>query len=346
MHKLGVSAVGLGIALVAAACGDSDSTADAPTATVEQAPATEAPPPPTTEAPAPTETTAAPVEEPATTVETTVVEEPAPVLSLSFDGLEPLGDDAVYEGWVIVDGSPVSTGRFDVGADGGLVDDDGASIVAFDLPDGFIIGDAAAVVITIEPFDDPDPAPAATKILGGDLVDGEAGLSGAHPAALGTDFSEATGTFVLATPSDGNGNNELSGVWFIALPGPVAGLDLPALPAGWAYEGWVVIDGQPVTTGTFLDTSAADDFDGFSGDQGGPAFPGEDFIVNAPEGLVFPTDLTGTTVVISVEPSPDNSPAPFTLKPLLGEVPQGIGDHEAIALGAGPLAPTGIASIS
>ena len=31
-------------------------------------------------------------------------------LTLSLDGLEALGDDFVYEGWIIVDGSPVSTG--------------------------------------------------------------------------------------------------------------------------------------------------------------------------------------------------------------------------------------------
>ena len=33
-------------------------------------------------------------------------------ISLSFTGLEDLGDDAVYEGWIIVNGAPVSTGTF------------------------------------------------------------------------------------------------------------------------------------------------------------------------------------------------------------------------------------------
>ena len=261
-------------------------------------------------------------------------------LALDFDGLEPLGDAAVYEGWVIVDDAPVTTGRFNIDADGNAVGENGEGHV-FDVPADV---DPTAVVITIEPAVDPDPAPAATKVLAGDIVDGVAELTIAHPAALGTDFADAAGTYILGTPTDGDGNNELSGVWFIDLP-LAQGLNLPELPAGWAYEGWAVIDGVPVSTGRFVDPGAADDFDGFSGDQPGPNYPGEDFIVNAPDGLEFPTDLTNATIVISVEPDPDDSPAPFALKPLVSEVADGIGDHEVQTLGAGPAAPTGLATL-
>ena len=61
--------------------------------------------------------------------------------------------------------------------------------------------------------------------------------------------------------------------------------------------------------------------------MGGPPFPGEDFLVNAPSGLTFPADLSDATMVISIEPSPDNSPNPFTLKPLLGKAPMNAQDH-------------------
>jgi len=39
-------------------------------------------------------------------------------VSLSLTGLEDLGTDARYEGWLIVDGGPVSTGIFSVDGSG------------------------------------------------------------------------------------------------------------------------------------------------------------------------------------------------------------------------------------
>ncbi len=164
------------------------------------------------------------------------------------------------------------------------------------------------------------------------MINKGATLTVDHPAALGTDFSDAAGTFLLATPTDGNNTNELSGIWFLEVPGPNPSLVLPQLPPGWVYEGWAVIDGVPVTSGTFLQATGFDDFDGFSGDQGGPPFPGEDYLKNAPPGLTFPTDLTGATVVVSVEPSPDDSPAPFAIKPLTGNADDPAADHVSYRL--------------
>ncbi len=260
-------------------------------------------------------------------------------LDISFSGLEPLGENYNYEVWSIVDDAPVTGGLFDIAADGS-VETEGL----------FAEPDASAVVITIEPAVGDDPAPSDTHVLAGDVAeDGTFELTIDHPAALGTDFSDAAGSFVLATPTDDDDTNELAGVWFLTLPGPEASLSLPELPAGWEYEGWAVVEGAdgpvPLSTGRFTDVAAADDFNGFSGPNAGPNYPGEDFLVNAPEGLTFPLDLSGATVVISVEPAPDDSPAPFALKPLVGDVPEMIGDHQDIALGAGPVDITGSGSI-
>ena len=87
-----------------------------------------------------------------------------------------------------------------------------------------------------------------------------------------------------------------------------------------------------MTTGTFLASDAADDSAPFSGANPGPPFPGEDFLQNAPDGLTFPVDLAGGTAVISIEPSPDDSPAPFTLKPLVGAIPSDATDHFIYAM--------------
>ena len=121
----------------------------------------------------------------------------------------------------------------------------------------------------------------------------------------------------------------------------MAGLSLPTLSQGWKYEGWAVINGNPISTGTFTNPAMADDnamTSPFKGSLGnGPGFPGEDYIQNAPAGLMFPTDLRGAKIVISVEPDPDNSPNPFTLKPLAHDVPAGANDHMVLNMGPGPV---------
>ncbi|MEO6666926.1 MAG: hypothetical protein ABIO65_09180 [Nitrospiria bacterium] len=134
-----------------------------------------------------------------------------------------------------------------------------------------------------------------------------------------------------------------------AATGPAAGLTLATLPAGWKYEGWVVVGGTAISTGTFTNPAAADAAAPFAGanPQPTPPFPGEDFLANAPTGVTFPTDLRSQTVVISIEPSPDDSPGPFTLKPLTATVPAGAADHVAYTMtNAASAFPTGTATIS
>lgn len=243
-------------------------------------------------------------------------------LDLNISGLEDLGPDFVYEGWLIVDGSPVSAGIFSVDANGTL------SETAFEL-DTEDLESATTYVLTIEPNPDNDPSPSSVHILAGDFSGDDANLTVDHSAAIGTDFSSATGSYILATPTDGGSDtNENSGVWWLdPAQGPGPGLSLPTLPDGWAYEGWAVIDGTPVSTGIFTTTEGADAAAVYSGTAGGPPFPGEDFLTNAPAGLTFPTDLSGAPIVISVEPQPDNSPAPFVLKPLFVVAPDPAIDH-------------------
>ncbi|MFI1770818.1 anti-sigma factor [Thalassobellus citreus] len=250
-------------------------------------------------------------------------------LTLNLSGLEALGDDYVYEGWIIVNGAPVSTGTF--------------SSVTF--PQSFTVdadelANATKFVLSIEPAVDSDPDPAATKILAGDFSGDQASVSSNGIVA---DFDASSGKYILATPTNGSNNDERSGVWFLDLSSgsPAVGLDLPVLPNGWKYEGWSVINGIPLSSGTFTNV---DDFDDnaattlFKGDLGdGPAFPGEDYLQNAPSGLTFPTDLRGATIVVSVEPYPDNSSAPFTLKPLAHVVPSDAVDHVTLTMGTGPV---------
>tara|TARA_R110002033_G_scaffold47786_5_gene93263 strand:+ start:45578 stop:46489 length:912 start_codon:yes stop_codon:yes gene_type:complete len=234
-------------------------------------------------------------------------------LTLSLTGLDNLGGDYLYEGWIIVDGTPVSTGTFSVN------DNHELSQTSFTM-DSAVLDSATNFVLSIEPNPDPSIAPAATKIFIGEFSGANAILT---TATVASSFNAISGEFIIAAPT-GTGVEEekYSGIWFLnnATGSAVAGLELPTLEAGWKYEGWVVIEGVPVTTGTFTSIDGADDAGTFSGANPGPAFPGEDFLLNAPSGLTFPTDVRGKIAVISIEPYPDNSEAPFTLKPLAGDI--------------------------
>ena len=245
-------------------------------------------------------------------------------VNVSFEGLEDLGDDFVYEGWVIVDGSPVSTGIFEIDEEGN------PEPSSFEVPKEDI-DEAERFVLTIEPAEDDDPAPSATKVLGGDVEDGEAELTIGDEMALGDSLEDAGGNFFLATPTSSADDDDQNGIWMFTPGEPATPLDLPELPAGWTYEGWVVdITGdtpEPISTGTFDDPSEPDSNGAGPGvgdtPENAPGYPGEDFI----EGEGNPRDLTPDEedavthrVVISVEPVPDNSPAPFRIKPLMSDI--------------------------
>lgn len=263
-------------------------------------------------------------------------------LNINMSGLEDLGADFVYEGWLIVNGAPVSTGTFTVDAMGTL------SKSSFSL-NSTAVETATKFVLSVEPAIDTDPSPSATKLLAGDFSGNSATLD-ISPVG---DFMDAAGKYILATPTNGSENDENSGIWFLDLStgAPTGGLMLPVLPEGWKYEGWVVMDGMPVTTGTFTNVLASDEADPFSGSMALPDvngmdgfFPGEDFLQNAPSGLSFPTDIAGGTAVISVEPFPDNSPHPFILKPLVHQIPAAAVDHMVYDMGQNLSFPTGTVS--
>jgi hypothetical protein len=236
-------------------------------------------------------------------------------LGYSFTGLEDLGPGWSYEGWLIVAGAPVTTGTFTVGASGMP----SQHIFAAEVTDRAAI---TAFVLTIEPAPDSDPAPSAVHLLGGDFSGARAMLSVSHPAALGSDFTAAAGGYILAAPTGGGLASYRNGIWFVdPAAGPGPSLSLPALPAGWVYEGWVAGASGPMTTGRFTSPTGADSDGGgpAAGPAAPPLFPGQDFINP-------PTDLTASyAAVVSIEPEPDNSPAPFALKPLVDMIIDDVG---------------------
>jgi hypothetical protein len=219
----------------------------------------------------------------------------------------------------------VSTGVFNVNDAGLPVDVTSGEVIDMFQLDTDITG-ASDIKISIEPADDTDPAPSGLIILGGmlsgDTAELATGLEG---------VAAASGCYILATPSDNDVDdmNDEQGIWWLQMPGPVAGLmDLPDLGSGWVYEGWVVdMSGgmpMPYSTGTFTSGEGFDsDMAGPMG--GGPAFPGQDF-VDYQGGPILDLASGHFAAVISIEPVPDNGEAPFQLKPLAGMIAEGASD--------------------
>ncbi len=228
-------------------------------------------------------------------------------LEFQNQGLESLGDGYVYEAWLIVDDAPISAGRFSLSsADEVVVLEENADQASL----------ASTFVLTIEPAQNDDPAPAMTHVLAGDFSGDRANLTAGHGAALGSDYLDALGGYILETPSTANVADDYhQGVWWLDPTGPAASLTLAALPLGWQYEGWAVTQDGPVSTGRFTQVGQADSDNAgpTAGSDGSPPFPGQDFIDPA-------VTLIGATVVISIEPDPDDGAGPFAFKPLVDEV--------------------------
>ncbi|MFT7578639.1 MAG: hypothetical protein ACI9MR_000297, partial [Myxococcota bacterium] len=170
--------------------------------------------------------------------------------------------------------------------------------------------------------------------------------SGDSALAFPADLSTIAGGFFFKAPTDDGTNatpNDEAGVWFIDPRGTVMapGLTLPALPAGWVYEGWGVTQGTPLTTGRFTTASGADLASPYS--DGGPPFPGEDFLVDLPAAVTTAVDLTdgASTIVVSVEPDLNGADptgdGPFAIKPLALMIPMNHPVATYTELGAGPV---------
>ncbi len=238
---------------------------------------------------------------------------PTSNLTLEIIGLESLTNGANYEGWIVVDGVFKSTGKFSQVTN--------PQVFAVNKES---LDKATSFVLSIEPPNDSSAEPSQTRLLSGTF---NGSVANVDIKSVVTDFNAISGKFVMATPTDNVSDNDQFGIWFEDPSGIVVapGLNLPKLADGWKYEGWVIFNGTPVTTGTFKEVDTFDDASPYSGNGSAPSYPGEDFLNSAPQGLTFPDDgdVRGKEVVISIEPSPDYDQAtPFFVKPLKGMAEQ------------------------
>lgn len=237
----------------------------------------------------------------------------------------PVLSHGYYEMWVSDEANRLhSLGKFNLNASGNLVDalDGQTDRSFFSLPQA--VRQPTGVAITIS----------AQQTSGGDFVrflEGDINNDRGNLQFNQVDLSSSSGQYMLATPTDNDTFlNEKSGVWFGDAITNKPGLLLPPLPSGWVYEGWAVSKDRTITTGRFTSTNQSDRFAGFSDVQAAsPNFPGEDLLKNPPvavfPSLIFPLDMAGQEVKISLEPDirgvDPTGAAPFALSFLSAKVP-------------------------
>lgn len=125
-------------------------------------------------------------------------------LTLNLTGVHSVENGYHYEGWAIVEGQALTTGKFNVDDQGELVTLDGQIIPNGEFQVNQNLSTATEIVLTIEPAGDTDAVPAETHYLAGSVVSSSANLTVGHSSALGDDFTSATGKYILATPTDGS----------------------------------------------------------------------------------------------------------------------------------------------
>lgn len=253
-------------------------------------------------------------------------------VTLSVDGLEPIGGGLNYQAW-LVHGSGGNTFGFplvvfNMNGNGQMVDPVADTVLTGPYHADVDAADAQGLAISLELSDVLLEVSSFSFVLSGEFIQGTADMSADDFFALNRDFSNAAGKFTLATPTDDVPDNELHGLWFMdPTTNPTeAGLDLPQVPNGWIYEGWADVGGHAISTGRFVSGLEADSTDfyssGVSNDR--PVFPGEDFLFNAPQGFDFPLDLSEASVFVTIEPWHDYDvypEEPFFLRILEGQVP-------------------------
>ena len=261
-------------------------------------------------------------------------------LVADFNGLQTLGDSAWYEIWLVwQDGSVENiqtAGVFSVDEQGVL------SKTSFDISAGYVQS-GLKVFLTIEEDDVPGMRfnfsaigdstvidtifePSIYKIMAANIAGNVGHLTVGHKDLNDFDYLLGSGKYMLDTPTDINGTHPESGIWFVSTDSAeqiVAGLDLPSCFGQWRYEGLVNLEGKMLSTGKFINPIKPDGSKQYS-DTTGTAypFPGEDFLINAPEAVTFPTNLKGKNVLIQLHPPyPKRSQEPFTAIPLSVLIP-------------------------
>lgn len=222
-----------------------------------------------------------------------------PYRALTFDLNLPALTTARYALWAVDDsGQYVLLKEFMVNDSLFITDLTGRPLSTSVSTAGYDLHQAASFVVSIEPGDDTPTTPSSTVVL---QTNQRSGAS--YRLEFPYDITGSTGSYIIATPTNGPSTQETSGAWFAA----PASLSLPTLPDGWLYAAWLKHDQTWLPMGAFSTVASADDRAQFSGPRVGYDTPGEDFLTNArPNDPAFPLDLTDGLSELVITLQPDN----------------------------------------
>ncbi len=261
-------------------------------------------------------------------------------IEMSINNLVPLPDSLMYAAWLVY-GSNDATKFVEI-----LSPATSTNPLIVKAPvNSNVLAGAKKFYVSIVKKAGFDSTTVGTRLLEGTFKsnDCSVGLAGflVNP--------QITGVYYLATPTNGPGSDELSGIWFadsISNPSPSVGLDLPVLTGTLTYHAWVEVNGTFLNVGKFTDPSKGDGFNGYS-DTTAAAYgkPGEDFLLNPPAGITFPLDLSNANIYISIEPTWLKTSGPSFYNVLTGTVPGGASANTRYELQIGNL-PSGFAKLN
>ncbi len=244
--------------------------------------------------------------------------------AVTLNGFPSLPEAFHYQTWININGEDQSLGAFSVDNQGRPATLDGTHIPGGLFETGFDLDSSLYAFVTIEQAGNTSQGPSKSRLMGGLFSGMEAELSVIKFEGLEDNLVLATGRYILATPTNGPGTDEKSGIWFVDLSsdGRGRGLQIPIPLEGWRYEGWVITEGHRFSTGAITHHSRDDLAAPYSGSSPTFGYPGEDFLYNAPPGVTFPLDLSNAQILVTIEPYPDPDPDnPWVLELFSGRVP-------------------------
>ncbi len=240
----------------------------------------------------------------------------------STTGLPTLPTDYTYQTWLLVSGSYVSTGTFNVDSTGVSTVTDFSNINNNDL------SNATGVAITVEfTGTGSKSSPSDLIVLAGDFSDNVANLVTTdsrtiYASDLKADYLVEAPT-ALESEKTSSGQN---GIWFttdtnqtVDTPGlilPYNQNDANKTTSNLLYQGWLYatseVEGEsdiPLNMGTFTVANSADNSNSYAGTLSTftPVLPGNDFVNVTGQNTTEKIEVVGRRVIITAKPNEDTT---------------------------------------